>query len=156
MDVAALYTNIDHEEGADACFERLETRANKLVPSKTLKCLIMMVLKCTAFKFGSRIYEQIKGTCMGTPMAPNYANLFMDKFENDAINEYAEKTGLRPLVWFRYIDDIFFIWTHGLESLNEFIGFCNNFSEMKNMRSSIKFETNNHRLKSIFLTSRSS
>ena len=79
---------------------------------------------------------------MGTPMAPNYANLFMDKFENDVINEYADKTGLRPLVWFRYIDDIFFIWTHGSESLDDFIAFNQSFSEKKGMKSSIKFETN--------------
>ena len=114
----------------------------KKIPSKTLKSLILMVLKCTAFKFGSRIYEQDKGTCMGTPMAPNYANLFMDKFENDLIEEYAAKTGLRPLVWFRYIDDIFFVWTHGTESLNDFIQFTQSFSESKEMKSSIKFEVN--------------
>ena len=79
---------------------------------------------------------------MGTPMAPNYANLFMDKFENDLIEEYAAKTGLRPLVWFRYIDDIFFVWTHGTESLNDFIQFNQSFSESKEMKSSIKFEVN--------------
>ena len=79
---------------------------------------------------------------MGTPMAPNYANLFMDKFENDLINEYAASTGLRPLVWFRFIDDIFFIWPHGSESLCKFIEFCQNFSEQKKMKSKIKFDIN--------------
>ena len=142
MDVASLYTNIDHEEGAEACFAKLEQRKNKKVPSRTLKSMILLVLKCTAFKFGSTIYEQIKGTCMGTPMAPNYANLFMDKFENDLIREYTSKTGHRPLVWFRYIDDVFFVWTHGSESLNDFIQFCQSFSKEKKMKSSIKFETN--------------
>ena len=37
MDVSSLYTNIDHEEGAQACYEKLETRSNKTVPSTTLK-----------------------------------------------------------------------------------------------------------------------
>ena len=142
MDVTSLYTNIDHEEGAQACYEKLEERSNKTIPSKTLKSLIMLVLKCTAFKFGSKIYEQVKGTCMGTPMAPNYANLFMDKFENEFIKEYARKTGLRPLVWFRYIDDVFFIWSHGSESLDDFIAFNQSFSKEKGMRSQIRFEVN--------------
>ena len=142
MDVTSLYTNIDHEEGAQACYEKLEERSNKTIPSKTLKSLIMLVLKCTAFKFGSKIYEQVKGTCMGTPMAPNYANLFMDKFENEVIKEYARKTGLRPLVWFRYIDDVFFIWSHGSESLDDFIAFNQSFSKEKGMRSQIRFEVN--------------
>lgn len=53
------------------------------------------------------------GTAMGTPMAPNYANLFMAKFEEDLIQTYYSSTGHQPLVWFRYIDDIFMIWTDG-------------------------------------------
>ena len=33
----------------------------------------------------------------------------------------------KPLMWFRYIDDIFFIWTHGEEKLTDFSNFCNSF-----------------------------
>ena len=50
-----------------------------------LQSLILLVLKFNAFTFGNSIYKQVKGTCMGTPMAPNYANLFMDKFENNVM-----------------------------------------------------------------------
>ena len=28
---------------------------------------------------------------------------------------------LRPWVWYRYIDDVFFIWTHGCEQLAKFV-----------------------------------
>ena len=31
------------------------------------------------------------------------------------------------LVWFRYIDDVFFIWTHGKEKLEEFLKYLNNY-----------------------------
>ena len=96
MDVAALYTNIDHDEGAEACFQKLESRKNKDVSSGILKSLILLVLKCNAFRFGSAMYEQVMGTCMGTPMAPNYANLFMDKFENDVLDSFREKKSLGP------------------------------------------------------------
>ena len=33
-----------------------------------------------------------------------------------------------PLVWFRYIDDIFFIWIHGKEHLKTFLQQLNNFN----------------------------
>ena len=66
---------------------------------------------------------------MGTPMAPNYANLFMNEFEQNLLNDYYKKTGKRPLVWWRYIDDIFCIWTDGEESLRDFIEFIQNYSE---------------------------
>ena len=31
------------------------------------------------------------------------------------------------LVWFRYIDDVFFTWTHGKEKLEEFLKYFNNY-----------------------------
>ena len=35
------------------------------------------------------------------------------------------KVKKKPSVWWRYIDDIFFIWEHGEESLKEFINQIN-------------------------------
>ena len=142
MDVSALYTNIDHDEGADACYEKLETRKKKRVSSSCLKQLIKVVLENNVFRFGAKIYRQIKGTAMGTPMAPNYANIFMDKFETGLIADFEKQHGLKPLVWFRYIDDIFFIWTDGHESLRKFIDFAQTYSQKKKMKSTIKFEVN--------------
>ena len=82
------------------------------------------------------------GTAMGTPMAPNYANLFMAKFEEDMITTYYNSTGFKPLVWYRYIDDIFLIWTHGNDELEKFLLFVENYSNTKKMKSIIKFEVN--------------
>ena len=133
MDVSSLYTNIDHEEGAEACFKKLEERKNKSIPSITIKNLILMILKSNAFRFGNEYYRQITGTAMKTPMAPNYANLFMDNFEQNLLPGYSQKTGLSLLVWFRFIDDIFFIWTGNKDSLDHFISFTQNYSKPKNV-----------------------
>ena len=43
-------------------------------------------------------------------------------------------------MWLRFIDDIFFIWTDGEDSLKEFLALCQKYSETKNMKSVIKFE----------------
>ena len=99
-----------------------------------------MILKSNAFRFGNEYYRQITGTAMGTPMAPNYANLFMNNFEQNLLRDYSQETGLSPLVWFRFIDDIFFIWTGNKDSLDHFISFTHNYSKSKNMKSKIKFE----------------
>ena len=32
-----------------------------------------------------------------------------------------EETELQPRIWWRYIDDVFFIWQHGEDSLKQFI-----------------------------------
>ena len=99
-----------------------------------------MIFKSNAFRFGNEYYRQITGTAMGTPMAPNYANLFMDNFEQNLLHDYSQKTGLSPLVWFRFIDDIFLIWTGNKDSLDHFISFTQNYSKSRNMKSKIKFE----------------
>ena len=58
---------------------------------------------------------------MGTKLAPSYFNLFMTKFEEIYVYTYP----LQPKLWKRYIDDIFLIWPHGMDSLLEFIEHLN-------------------------------
>ena len=137
MDVSSLYTNIDHTEGAEACYNKLKKRKNKSVPSTLLKKLILIVLRCNVFRFGSSLYRQKKGTAMGTSMAPNYANIFMDMFEQKLLNDFQKKTGMKPLIWVRFIDiffiDIFFIWTHGHDNLQHFLEYAQTYSEKKKL-----------------------
>ena len=49
MDVSSLCTNIDHEEGAEACLKKLEERKNKCILSIVIEKLILMILKSHAF-----------------------------------------------------------------------------------------------------------
>ena len=140
MDVASLYTNIDHEEDANACFKALQKGKNKKTSPSLLKRLILLVLGSNIFRFNKQIYKQVKGTAMETPLSVIYANIFLDCFETNMLNEYEKKTGLRPFLWLRYID-VFFILNHDESSLKDFIEFCNNYSDNKKMNSKIKFES---------------
>ena len=47
----------------------------------------------------------------------------MDKVEID----FLETQVVKPLVWLRYIDDIFFIWNESEEKFDEFLDNLNNF-----------------------------
>ena len=49
---------------------------------------------------------------MGTVMAPEYAIIFMYKLEREFVE---------PLIWWRFIDKIFFIWPHNRKDLYSFI-----------------------------------
>ena len=46
----------------------------------------------------------------------------MDKLESD----FLKSKELTPLLWYRYINDVFFIWTHGEEKLALFLNVYNN------------------------------
>ena len=52
-----------------------------------------------------------------------YACIFMDKFETNSLKTQK----LLPFVWFTYIDDVLFIWTHGKEELENFMKELNSF-----------------------------
>ena len=67
--------------------------------------------------------QQISGTAIGTRLAPPYACIFMDHVKS----EFLETQQHQPLVWFRYIDNTFFIWTYGQGKLE---GFLDNFNKI--------------------------
>ena len=73
-----------------------------------------------------------------TKFAPPYAVHFMAALEEKILSK-------KPSVWWRYIDDIFFIWNHGEESLKEFINEINSFHP------TIKFTADWSKEKFIFL-----
>ena len=131
MDVNGLCNNINHTEGADACYISMEKQKNKNVPSRIIGNSILFILKNNVFKFASCFIKQIMGTAMGTPMAPNYANLFMTQVETNMLNDYEAENGLRPIIWLRYIDDIFFLWTYDEQLLKDFIEFIKNILSRK-------------------------
>ena len=74
------------------------------------------------FEFNNTFYIQTHGTAMGTRMAPSYANLFLAKFETDALTHAPHQ----PHTWWRFIDDIFMIWTHTEDELRTFITYLSN------------------------------
>ena len=62
---------------------------------------------------------------MGTRVAPSYANIFMNDFEEKHVYTHH----LEPLAWYRYIDDIFCLWQHGEEELEKFTTHLNSVHE---------------------------
>ncbi|XP_048698400.2 uncharacterized protein LOC125633326 [Caretta caretta] len=87
------------------------------------------VLTHNYFTFEDNVYLQISGTATGTRMAPPYANIFMADLEQ----RFLSSCPLMPLLYLRYIDDIFIIWIHGKEALEEFHHDFNNFHPTINL-----------------------
>ena len=124
LDVSSLYTNIPHKDGLDACRGFLNnTSASNELPVNSVLKLIQLVLENNHFRFNKENYIQKMGTAMGSPMAPAYASLFMGKLEQ----EFLESRDLVPSLWLRFLDDIFIVWDHSLESLHSFIDALNSF-----------------------------
>ena len=108
-DVVGIYPSIPHGEGLGAMREALDGRVNSTVATDTLFGLVSLVLNNNYFEFNGKIYRQKRGTAIGKKCAPAYAILFMSMLEERLLEALVNQ----PLVWMRFINDVFFIWTHG-------------------------------------------
>ena len=91
--------------------------------------LTHQVLTKNYIQFDGQMYIQKQGKAMGTRMAPNYAIIFMHYLESNLLNQ----STLKPKTWLRFIDDIFMIWSHGIQAITLFMDILNNY------HSTIKF-----------------
>ncbi len=131
LDVSSLYTNIPSDEGREATQLFLQKhRTHPGNPSNSsLDDLLKLVLTKNNFDFNNRHYLQISGTAMGTKVAPSFANVFMSEFEEKFVYPHP----IKPIVWFRFIDDIFAIFTQDKPTIESFI------HDLNNCHHSIKF-----------------
>jgi hypothetical protein len=119
-DIESLYTRMDLNTCTSLFHTFTNTHfCNKL--SNLLTELFNLNLSTNTFSFLNQIYLQTKGVAMGKSFAPHLANLYLAKFDELAIT-YSPP----PSCYFRYIDDIFFTWDHGLTSLTLFQNYLNN------------------------------
>ena len=58
---------------------------------------------------------------MGKTYTPSYANILMAEWERHIF----QKLKLKPLIYKIYLDDIFMVWTHSIEALQEFLAIVN-------------------------------
>ena len=122
-DMVGLYPSIPHNDMILALKSKLVEQTSSKIPTNDLVKLAEFILKNNFFQFNNEIKQQISGTAFGTKFAPPYSCIFMDKTDTD----FPKTQELQPFVWLRYIDDIFFIWTHGEAELKKFMEGLNNF-----------------------------
>lgn len=122
-DVSSLYTNmkIDRilEVSKNALAKHRPTTGRR--PDKHLLQLLEITLKNNDFTFNGEHFLQTCGTAMGKNYAPGLADLYMEEFDYQATHGFR----IKPLLYSRYLDDIFFIFPAPEEDLKEFESFLN-------------------------------
>ena len=131
MDVRSLYTSIPNNEGIAATKKRYDSYIHKTIPTKIITTFLALILTLNNFVFNSKFYLQIKGCAMGTICAPAYANIFMAEFEQKYVYPLIKD---KSILFLRYIDDIFMVWTKSEKQLKDFM------SELNQKHPSIKFD----------------
>ena len=105
MNVTSLYTNLPQEEGitiiCKAYEHSIETNLQYLANTSQTYSRGELFPICW-----KKNYLQVQGTAMGAKMALAFANIFVSAIETEIINTSPHN----PLVWKRFIDDIFSLW----------------------------------------------
>ena len=137
LDVDSLYTNINNKDGIKAVANKLRETPGSNRPDKQLLELLEISLLNNDFEFNGQWYLQIFGTAMGKKFAPNYANIFMAQWEQEALSKCHKK----PLLYLRYLDDIFIIWTHSEAEFQSFFETLNQHHESIKLKSTVSHST---------------
>lgn len=122
FDVEQLYTNIPIEGALTALQIIFNRFPDPKRPDSVILNLLKIILFGNDFTFNNSLYLQIKGVAMGQRFAPSVANLYLAIWEERLLSS----TIFAPLIWFRYIDDIFGIWNHSLADFHHFFHIANN------------------------------
>ena len=90
FDVKALFTSVPIKPAINTIKKLLEEdpelHKRTSLSVKNITRLLEYCLTSTYFIFQGRFFEQQEGAAMGFPLSPIVANLYMEKYENQAIN----------------------------------------------------------------------
>ena len=137
FDVVSLFTNIPLKESIDLAVSYITEGNPSLKLSKTdLTKLFSFATSQTNFLFNGKMYDQIDGVAMGSPLAPVLANLFLGHYENIWLNKYQ---GPSLHFYRRYVDDTFCLFNNEQDALL-FFNFLN--SQHNNIKFTMDKESN--------------
>lgn len=122
LDIKSLYTSIPQIGLIDINKLLWQTRPIQRPSTQLLVAFLTLVLMENVFTFKGLLYHQISGTAMGATVAPLIANLYVDSFENMfVVNQVVNIFSDKIIRWYRYIDNVLFIWTGDLATLELFL-----------------------------------
>lgn len=134
-DIESLYTNMN----IDRCIKVVKDTFNKYPdvkrPDNYILELLEISMRNNDFEFNNNFYLQIMGCAMGKRFAPGLANLYLLDFDKAAMNDFY----IKPILFFRFLDDIFFLWPGDTDSLKRYETFLN--SQIPDI--TVKLEHNN-------------
>ena len=73
-------------------------------PTDNLMEMLTFCTLTTHFRMGSHIYQQDEGLAMGSPLSPAMANIYMEYFEEMALESISKANNM--------VDDTFILWPH--------------------------------------------
>ena len=140
FDVKSLFTNIPLSETIDICLELLYNTPNNStsIDRNNMRSLLEIAAKESYFLFNKKIYNQVDGVAMGSPLGPTFANIFMSYHEKAWLADCP--SSFKPLMYRRYVDDTFLLFSDS-SHITQFLQYLN--SKHPNIEFTSETEKNN-------------
>ena len=81
----------------------------------------MIIATQGIFMYNDKLYKQVDGVAMGSPLGPTIANFFLAHLETVLLKNKSKSS---PALYLRYVDDIFAIFEDE-EDCSEFLNLLN-------------------------------
>ena len=122
LDISSLFTNVPHElvvEGLKKRFHQVVVNTN-ISEIEFIAC-VKFLLNSTYLTFNNKLYEQVYGTPMGSPISPILADIVMQDLETYCLKNIKFDIP----VFSRYVDDILTLVP--IDKIDYIIGVFNSF-----------------------------
>ena len=140
FDVTSLFTNVPLDETIDIILQML-FEVNETVNGlnkNQFRNLLELATKDIMFYFNGKLYKQIDGVAMGSPLGPTLANIFMCFYEQQWLRDCPEI--FKPSHYFRYVDDTFLLFK-SRDQVENFLNYMN--SKHPNIKFTCEYENQN-------------
>jgi hypothetical protein len=81
------------------------------------------------FMYNGKMYQQVDGVTMGSPLGPTLANFFLAHYESKLLPDHKD---FHPKLYLRYVDDIFAVFSQDID-------FRQFFDVLNNQHTNLKF-----------------
>jgi len=122
FDVVSLFTNIPLKETLDLVTDHVYNSPGKPRYEKKHFRKLLSMATGGYFLYNGKLYCQVDGVTMGSPLGPTLANFFLAYFENKFM---LQNHDFIPKLYCRFIDDIFCVFNSMLH-VNMFLELLNN------------------------------
>ena len=123
LDITALYTSIPKKKGLVVLRERLEREGMEARKVNWVVEAMSLILMSNTFSFSGRLHTQASGMSIGSVPAGAYAGVYVEKVEETALEDWRRRPGKENSIktWYRFIDDVFLLFTGTKEEFEEFV-----------------------------------
>ena len=128
FDVSSLFTCIPLDEVIDMCVNLLFDEHDTISYNdckfnrNNFRKLLTFAVKENHFLFNGKLYDQVDGVAMGSPLGPSLANIFMSVLETKYLNDCPSY--FKPFLYRRYVDDTFCLFKDS-KDVDLFLDFIN-------------------------------